>query len=219
MHCDDKAPTECQLTDAEICSMVLMSSQTSVSDSEESEEETQVEYKIPIDSLVEMLNTTIKGLEKRDFISKSDIMVFTMSYMLEHLHNGWQVDRAILSEEDRLVVIRFGHDWDPTCMKMDETLYKIAQRIKNFAVIYLVDTTEVPDFNKMYELYDPCTLMFFFRNKHIQIDLGTGNNNKINWAIEDKNEMIDILEVLYRGARKGRGLVISPKDYSTKYRY
>lgn len=27
-----------------------------------------------------------------------------MSYMLPHLHNGWQVDQAILSEEDRVVV-------------------------------------------------------------------------------------------------------------------
>ncbi|MPC17567.1 thioredoxin-like protein 4A [Panulirus ornatus] len=142
-----------------------------------------------------------------------------MSYMLQHLHNGWQVDQAILSEEDRVVVIRFGHDWDPTCMKMDEVLYNIAEKVKNFAVIYLVDITEVPDFNKMYELYDPCTCMFFFRNKHIMIDLGTGNNNKINWALEDKQEMIDIIETVYRGARKGRGLVVSPKDYSTKYRY
>uniref|UniRef100_A0A4W2GNG9 Thioredoxin-like protein 4A n=1 Tax=Bos indicus x Bos taurus TaxID=30522 RepID=A0A4W2GNG9_BOBOX len=140
-----------------------------------------------------------------------------MSYMLPHLHNGWQVDQAILSEEDRVVVIRFGHDWDPTCMKMDEVLYSIAEKVKNFAVIYLVDITEVPDFNKMYELYDPCTVMFFFRNKHIMIDLGTGNNNKINWAMEDKQEMIDIIETVYRGARKGRGLVVSPKDYSTKY--
>uniref|UniRef100_A0A8C9T7T6 Thioredoxin-like 4A n=1 Tax=Scleropages formosus TaxID=113540 RepID=A0A8C9T7T6_SCLFO len=86
-----------------------------------------------------------------------------MSYMLPHLHNGWQVDQAILSEEDRVLVIRFGHDWDPTCMKMDEVLYSIAEKVKNFAVIYLVDITEVPDFNKMYELYDPCTVMFFFR--------------------------------------------------------
>ena len=45
--------------------------------------------------------------------------------------------------------------------------------------------------------------MFFFRNKHIMIDLGTGNNNKINWAIEDKQEFIDIVETVYRGARKG----------------
>ena len=58
-----------------------------------------------------------------------------------------------------------------------------------------------------------------FFAQHIMIDLGTGNNNKINWAIPDKQEVIDIVETVYRGARKGRGLVVSPKDYSTKYRY
>ncbi|RZC68972.1 hypothetical protein C5167_032113 [Papaver somniferum] len=142
-----------------------------------------------------------------------------MSYLLPHLHSGWAVDQAILAEEERLVVIRFGHDWDETCMQMDEVLSSVAETIKNFAVIYLVDITEVPDFNTMYELYDPSTVMFFFRNKHIMIDLGTGNNNKINWALKDKQEFIDIIETVYRGARKGRGLVIAPKDYSTKYRY
>ncbi|KAF7809611.1 Thioredoxin-like protein YLS8 [Senna tora] len=60
---------------------------------------------------------------------------------------------------------------------MDEVLASVAETIKNFAVIYLVDITE------------------------------------------DKQEFIDIIETVYRGARKGRGLVIAPKDYSTKYRY
>ncbi|MBA0784725.1 hypothetical protein Gotri_000050, partial [Gossypium trilobum] len=46
------------------------------------------------------------------------------------------------------------------------------------------------------------------------IDLGT-DNNKINWALKDKQKFIDIIETVYRGARKGRGLVIAPKDYST----
>jgi len=106
-----------------------------------------------------------------------------------------------------VVCIRFGHDWDPQCMVMDETLYGVQAKLQNFAVIYLgkphravfsclpdslivrrvaVDITKVPDFNKakpssshmhgvatadvsldfnskMYELYDPCTLMFFYR--------------------------------------------------------
>lgn len=86
-----------------------------------------------------------------------------MSYLLPHLHSGWAVDQAILGEEDRVVVIRFGHDWDPQCMQMDEILASVADQIKNFAVIYLVDISKVPDFNTMYELYDPCTTMFFFR--------------------------------------------------------
>lgn len=72
-----------------------------------------------------------------------------MSYFLSHLPSGWHVDQAILSEEDRVVVIRFGHDHDDTCMKMDETLYGIAEKIRNFAVVYLVDITQVPDFNKV----------------------------------------------------------------------
>ncbi len=69
------------------------------------------------------------------------------------------------------------------------------------------------------ELYDTVTLMFFFRNKHMMCDFGTGNNNKLNWVLEDKQELIDIIETIYKGAKKGRGLVVSPKDYSTRYRY
>jgi DIM1 family U5 snRNP protein len=58
--------------------------------------------------------------------------------MLPHLHSGWAVDQAILAEEERLVCIRFGHDYDPECMKMDEVLFNTAEQLKNFCVIYLV---------------------------------------------------------------------------------
>ena len=45
------------------------------------------------------------------------------------------------------------------------------------------------------------------------------NNNKISWVLKDKQEVIDICEVIYKGARKGKGLVVAPKDYSTRYKY
>ncbi|KNG87303.1 mitosis protein dim1 [Aspergillus nomiae NRRL 13137] len=181
------------------------------------------------------------------------------SVVLPHLRTAWHVDQAILSEEERLVVIRFGRDHDVDCMRQDEVLFKIAERVKSesgtltqlsqkkdfrssskpallrtkypceinkyltfhpdFAVIYLCDIDEVPEFNTMYELFDPMTIMFFYRNKHMMCDFGTGNNNKLNWVLEDKQELIDILETIYKGAKKGRGLVVSPKDYSTRYRY
>lgn len=81
---------------------------------------------------------------------------------------GWHVDQAIMSEEERLVIIRFGRDWDPDCMRQDEVLYRkeahlllcmthlltlkigIADRVKNFAVIYVCDLDQVPDFKQMY---------------------------------------------------------------------
>ena len=34
-------------------------------------------------------------------------------------------------------------------MLMDEVLFSIADDVKNFGVIYLVDITEVPDFSSM----------------------------------------------------------------------
>jgi DIM1 family U5 snRNP protein len=49
------------------------------------------------------------------------------SVVLPHLVTGWHVDQAILSEEERLVVIRFGRDWDPDCMRQDEVLYRTSQ--------------------------------------------------------------------------------------------
>ncbi len=55
-----------------------------------------------------------------------------------------------MTEEERLVVIRFGRDYDQDCMKQDEVLYKIADLVKNFAVIYVCDLEEVPDFKQMY---------------------------------------------------------------------
>ncbi|KAJ6093185.1 mRNA splicing factor thioredoxin-like U5 snRNP [Penicillium sp. IBT 16267x] len=139
------------------------------------------------------------------------------SIVLPHLRSAWHVDQAILSEEERLVVIRFGRDHDPDCIRQDEVLYKIAERVKNFAVIYLCDLDEVPDFSTMYELYDPMTIMYFYRNKHMMCDFGTGNNNKLNWVLEDKQELIDIIETIYKGAKKGRGLVVSPKGTSPKH--
>ena len=47
-----------------------------------------------------------------------------MSFVLPHLNTGWHVDQAIMSEEERLVIIRFGRDWDPDCMRQDEVLYR-----------------------------------------------------------------------------------------------
>ncbi|KAJ4368197.1 U4/U6-U5 snRNP complex subunit dib1 [Neocucurbitaria cava] len=126
------------------------------------------------------------------------------SLTLQDLPSAWHVDQAILSEDTRIVTLRFGTSTQPSCMTMDNLLSKTAPLVQNFAVIYTVDNTAIKDFNAMYELYDPCTVMFFFRNKHIQVDFGTGNNNKINFEVGEKSELVDIMEAVYRGARKGR---------------
>jgi U5 snRNP protein, DIM1 family len=104
-------------------------------------------------------------------------------------------------------------------MAIDELLYKIRDKVANFATIYVCDIGQVKAFTGMYELYDPFAIMMFWRNKHMMIDCGTGNNNKINFDITDKQDLIDIMEVVYKGAKKGVGLVVAPKDFSTKWTY
>ena len=52
-----------------------------------------------------------------------------MAYLLPHLKSGWEVDQAIVTAEDRVVVIRFGHDQDQTCMVQDEILMSIADKV------------------------------------------------------------------------------------------
>lgn len=42
-------------------------------------------------------------------------------------------------------MIRFGHDWDESCMIMDETLYQVQAKVQNFAVIYLGEWREGRD--------------------------------------------------------------------------
>ncbi|WJZ87176.1 hypothetical protein VitviT2T_006577 [Vitis vinifera] len=73
---------------------------------------------------------------------------------------------------------------------MGEVLASVAETIKNFAVMYLVDITEVPDFNTM--------------NKHIMIDLGTGNNNKITGPSRTSKSSLTLL----RQFTVGRGRVV-----------
>jgi DIM1 family U5 snRNP protein len=46
---------------------------------------------------------------------------------------GWHVDQAIMSEDERLVIIRFGRDWDPDCMRQDEVLYRQSPPLPVFA--------------------------------------------------------------------------------------
>ncbi|ONH77917.1 Spliceosomal protein DIB1 [Pichia kudriavzevii] len=138
--------------------------------------------------------------------------------MLVNLPTGWHVDAAILSENDRVVIIRFAKNGlSRETLSIDRILEKAAPLVAGFAAIYLCDTSTVPDFDEMYALNEggaPFNVMFFWRNKHVMVDFGTGENNKMDFLINNVQELIDIIECVYRGAIQGKGLVVAPRDYS-----
>lgn len=45
------------------------------------------------------------------------------SVVLPHLRTAWHVDQAILSEDERLVVIRFGRDPDVDCKALTISVF------------------------------------------------------------------------------------------------
>lgn len=89
--------------------------------------------------------------------------------MLPHLSNGWQVDQAILAEEDRVVLIRFGHDWDPSCMRMDEVNFtsfhylieSCGALIRSFIFVLKTYTTSFRVHNTLIVVYDDMPILLF----------------------------------------------------------
>ncbi len=76
------------------------------------------------------------------------------------------------------MVVRWGSDSDLHCERVDAILEKIAPKLVHVASFCSVDLDEVPDFKAEHKLYDPCTLMFFYRNKAIELRTGRGCSEK-----------------------------------------
>merc|ERR1712025_313960 len=95
-------------------------------------------------------------------------------------------------------------DTDRTCMEMDRILYNVNEKINDIVQIYLVDFTEVTDFTSLYSLYDPCTIMFFFRGKHVHVDVGSGNTTKLNWPVYSEEDICQMVQIVYNSPVTGK---------------
>merc|ERR1719316_1056814 len=104
-------------------------------------------------------------------------------------------------------------------MLMDEVLFAASESVKTLCRFFLVDVTEVPDFNQDYELYDPCTLMFFCRGRHVELELGLGGKYKLTWPVGNPGELAEIVETIHRGAQQGRDIIVASKDHALTFRY
>lgn len=154
------------------------------------------------------------------------------------------IERVLAAEEQRVVVLRFAarEADEPVCALMDETLARAAEYVRQFAVVYAVDlaraqaTTQQQRQQRMrskrggrdgdvgesiverfaLNAREPCSVMFFHRGRHIKVDCGTGNTEKITFAVSRVQDMIDIVEVVFRQARRGKGLAVAPRNFNVR---
>ncbi|XP_062032694.1 thioredoxin-like protein 4B isoform X2 [Lepus europaeus] len=106
-----------------------------------------------------------------------------MSFLLPKLTSKREVDQAIKSTAEKVLVLRFGRDEDPVCLQLDDILSKTSS-----------------------------DLMFFFNGQHMKVDYGSPDHTKFVGSFKTKQDFIDLVEVIYRGAMRGKLIVQSPID-------
>lgn len=135
-----------------------------------------------------------------------------MSFLLPKLTSKTEVDHAIKSTAEKVLVLRFGRDEDPVCLQLDDILAKTAGDLSKMAAVYLVDVDRTPVYTHYFDIsYIPSTV-FFFNGQHMKVDYGSPDHTKFVGSFKTKQDFIDLIEVIYRGAMRGKLIVQSPID-------
>ncbi|CAL8404074.1 unnamed protein product [Boreogadus saida] len=135
-----------------------------------------------------------------------------MSLFLPKLSSKEEVDGAIKEVAEKVLVLRFGRDEDSSCLQLDEILSKTAHNLSNMASIYIVDVDKVPVYTRYFDIsYIPSTV-FFFNGQHMKVDYGSPDHTKFVGSFKTKEDFLDLIEVIYRGAMRGKMMIKSPID-------
>ncbi|KAG5458429.1 MAG: thioredoxin-like 4B [Olpidium bornovanus] len=143
---------------------------------------------------------------------------------LPTLRTKADVDAAILTTEDRVLALRFGRQGDPACLATDNVvrlfffflfatgLEKAAPALRRMAAVCLVDVDAVPEYASYFEIEFIPSTVFFFNAHHVKVDCGTPDHTKFVGPVATKQDFIDLVETVYRGAMRGKPIVDCPID-------
>ncbi|XP_021730706.1 thioredoxin-like protein 4B [Chenopodium quinoa] len=135
-----------------------------------------------------------------------------MSNVVKTLTKKKEVDSIIRDTIDKLLVLRFGRSSDPACLQLDDILAKSSHDVSKFASIALVDidSEDVQVYVKYFDITLIPSTIFFFNAHHMKMDSGTADHTKWIGAFHKKQDFIDVVEAIYRGAMKGKLIVTCP---------
>ncbi|XP_006742403.1 thioredoxin-like protein 4B isoform X1 [Leptonychotes weddellii] len=109
-----------------------------------------------------------------------------MSFLLPKLTSKKEVDQAIKSTAEKVLVLRFGREEDPVCLQLDDILSKTSSGLSKMAAIYLVDVDRTPVYTHYFDIsYIPSTV-FFFNGQHMKVDYGLSRLSHFPSATRDQ---------------------------------
>ncbi|CAL5208180.1 unnamed protein product [Lathyrus oleraceus] len=135
-----------------------------------------------------------------------------MSYMLATLSQKREVDSIIRDTIDKVLVLRFGRVSDLICLHLDQILSKAARELSKFATVALVDvdSPEIQVYVKYFDITLIPSTVFFFNAHHMKMDSGTADHTKWIGAFHKKQDLVDVVETIFRGAMNGKLIVNCP---------
>lgn len=116
-------------------------------------------------------------------------------------------------------------------------MYKAEAALRKMAEIFVVEAAEVEEYVRYFDITLIPATVFFYNAKHIKIDSGyatafctesqlidlsfgrTQDHTKFIGAFYEKQDFIDLVEVVMRGAIRGKAIVTNPipKEHIPKF--
>ncbi|KAL8092884.1 uncharacterized protein LOC141689134 [Apium graveolens] len=135
-----------------------------------------------------------------------------MSYLLRTLKKKEEIDTVIRDTIDKVLVLRFGTSSDSVSLLLDDVLSKSERDVSKFASIALVDvdSEDVQVYVKYFDITFIPSTVFFFNAHHMKMDSGSADHTKWVGAFQSKQDFVDVVEEIFRGAMKGKLIVNCP---------
>ncbi|KAE9589834.1 hypothetical protein Lal_00021660 [Lupinus albus] len=135
-----------------------------------------------------------------------------MSYVLTTLSKKQDIDSIIRDTIDKVLVLRFGRASDSVSLQLDQILSKAARDVSKFATLALVDvdSQDIQIYVNYFDITFIPSTVFFFNAHHMKMDSGTADHTKWIGAFHRKQDFIDVVEAIFRGAMKGKLIVNCP---------
>ncbi|KAL5069213.1 hypothetical protein RYX36_020100 [Vicia faba] len=123
-----------------------------------------------------------------------------------------EVDSIIRDTIDKVLVLRFGRVSDPICLHLDQILSKAEREVSKFATVALVDvdSQDIQVYVKYFDINLIPSTVFFFNAHHMKMDSGTADHTKWIGVFHKKQDFIDVVETIFRGAMNGKLIVTCP---------